>query len=144
MLLVLDDHVQLAAVLDIAALPAAVRAQEGLEGLGEVGRVQGDEAHAALLYAIDDPLDVLVGDLAVALVSPPDEHVGLVERFGRNALLGIGERGRDDLPAFVLERLEPFGHGAVDVVRIDVSWGQSPQTRPRHDASAGRQTRDGW
>ena len=86
MLLVLDDHVQLAAVLDVAALPAAVGAQEGLEGLGEMGRVQGDEAHAAVLHAIDDPLDVLVGDLAVALVAPPDEHVGLVRAIRPNSL----------------------------------------------------------
>ena len=67
MLLVLDDHFQLAAVLDIAALPTAVRAQEGLEGLGVMGRVQGDETHAALLDAIDDPLDVLVSDLPCCL-----------------------------------------------------------------------------
>ena len=121
----LDDHVELAAVLNVAALPAAVGAQQGLQGFGEMGRVQGDEAHAAVLDAVDDATDVLLGDLVVQLVSPPDEHVGLVERIGGHALFGVGYRGRDDFPTLGLQRFEALGHRAADVVRIDL-FGSGP------------------
>ena len=48
--------------------------------LGEVGRVQADEAHAVVLDPRHDLLDQLVLDLAVLLVAPPHQHVAALSR----------------------------------------------------------------
>src|SRR5208283_2502659 len=98
-----------------------------------MGRMQGDETHPAIFHAVDDLLDVPVGDLAMTGVPPPDEHIGLFERCGRNALLGVSNRGRHDFPSLGFERLKSVGYSAVDIVRIDVF--RSGSFRPYHYAT---------
>ncbi len=64
------------ALAGLAPGQVAGRAHQPLERLGEVGRVQEDHAHAAM-HRLSDTLDDLVVNLAMDLVAPPDQHIGL-------------------------------------------------------------------
>src|SRR5690625_2256511 len=109
----------------IAPQQVAGGAHERLEGLGVVGRVQRDEAHA-LVDAAHHALADLVGDVAMGHVAPPAEHVGLGEGLlGQrlvdvveqgDAHLGIDAVGREQAP----QRLRDHGVHALGVDLLDL------------------------
>ena len=100
--------------------PTAGGAQEPFEGLGEVGRVRRDEAHALLFDPALYPGHKLVLHLPVLLVAPPDQDIGAIEQLVTEALVRVVEAGLHNVPAFGLKRLQPFGNRRVDVVGIDL------------------------
>ena len=54
--------------------------------------VQCYEAHAAQ-NSVVNALNKLVGHFVVRLVSPPDEHIGVFEHFGRQTAVRVVGRG---------------------------------------------------
>ena len=117
----------------LAPLETAGRAHQPSEGLGEVTRVEHDEAHATQ-HCVLDPVDDLVAHLVVAHVTPPEQHVGRRQHLGRQAVFRLLEgRGPDvERP----ERRDAGGDGTVDALRD--RW--SPQARQ----SARGRTRSRW
>ena len=86
------DRPEPLALAGLAPAQGAGGAHQADEGLGEVARVQHDQAHA-LVHPGGHPGGDLVGDLAVRLVAPPDQHVGGVEPGLGQAVLGLVEGG---------------------------------------------------
>src|SRR5829696_6144039 len=99
----------------VAPLQVAARAHEPLEDLGEVPGVEHYKAHATE-HLFVDPLDNLVGDLAVGYVSPPEKHVRRVEDLLCEAVIGLVEGGSPDLEVIIHERRQ----STVNTVRIDL------------------------
>src|SRR5260221_12832128 len=84
------------ALAAFAPLERAVRAQEAPEDLGVMPRVQHDDAHAFEHTLVDARHDLLF-DLAVGNVTPPSDHVGVLENLLGETVLGHVERGRSHL-----------------------------------------------
>ena len=61
--------------------------------------MKGDEREFARLDPLDDVAADLGRKLSVAAMSPPDQDIGLVERLGGNALIGVIEADRVNLEA---------------------------------------------
>ena len=80
------------ALARLAPVQGAGGAHQALEDLGEVGRVQQDDAHA-LPDALGDALDDFVGDVAMGGMAPPDQHVGFGQRLDGAAVLGLLQGG---------------------------------------------------
>ena len=64
----------------------------------EMAGMKHDQPHA-FPHALRDPLHHRVLDTAVSLVAPPEKHVGAGEFLGRQAVLGLLQRGGADLDA---------------------------------------------
>ena len=81
-----------------------------------VRRVQRDEAHAGQ-HRIPYQESNLIGHLVVRHVSPPDEHVGLIENLLRDAAVFIlqGRRAHGE----VLFLAEEFRDRPVDALGVD-------------------------
>ena len=62
-------------------------------------------------------LNKLVGHFVVRLVSPPDEHIGVFEHFGRQAAVGLAESRGANL--HVLLRAEKALQLTVDALGVD-------------------------
>ena len=58
------------------------------EGLGPVGGMEGDEGELAGLDAIEDFFREFFLHFTIADVAPPDQQVGVVEKFVGEALIG--------------------------------------------------------
>jgi hypothetical protein len=79
--------------------------------------VQREQTHAAEHRAVH-ALDDRVVDLVVRAMSPPGEHVRLLQHRRRQAVLGLVQRGGPDPHAVAEERLEARGHRAVHAVGV--------------------------
>ena len=90
---------------------------DGLEGLGVMAGVEGDEAHLAEIHAGLDLLDQLVVDFAVCHVAPPEQDVGVFQNVIRQTLIGIVESGEADLEVLIL--IEECLDGGVQTVGVD-------------------------
>ena len=92
-----------AGAIALAPLEAAGGAQNRLHGLGRMGGMQADEAHAlehSVLHALHD----LIGNAIVRHVRPPDQHVRVIQHLLRQAALGHAQRhGAHDHVLFLLE-----------------------------------------
>ena len=101
-------------------LQVAVRADDRLEGLGVVARVQGDEAHLAEVYALSDLFYESVVDLLVRHMAPPDQDVGIFKNLVGKTLIGIVECGEANFEGFVFtEEFTDDGVKAVGVNCLD-------------------------
>ena len=82
--------------------------------------MEDDESHA-LLDPLVDPFYDLIGDLFVCHMSPPDEHVGVVQDlFGQAMLRHIqGSSGHFQIRFFS----EESSDGAVNALRVDLRNG---------------------
>jgi len=79
-------------------------------------RVEHDQTHA-LEHALLHPRDDLVADVAVGLVAPPSQHVGLRQPGLRQTVLGLLQRRR----AHVRRRqqqAQPFRDRRMHALRI--------------------------
>ena len=63
--------------------------------------MEGNQAHPLVDPPLD-PLDNLVSHLVMGPMSPPEEHIGRIENFGRETMVGFVE-GRDTEGGFVAE-----------------------------------------
>ena len=93
------------------------RAEDALQDLGVVARVQDEQAHAAehgLVDAGDDGVvDVVVGDVA-----PPGQDVRRVDHLLRKAVIGLVERGGPSSNRVAQQFGEPGGDRAVHAFGI--------------------------
>ena len=94
-------------------------AHKALEGLRKMRGVQRYEAHAAQ-DSVVHALNKLVGHFVVRLVSPPDEHIGIFEHFGRQTAVGVVEGRGAHLD--ILLRVEKALYLTVDSVGINCRY----------------------
>ena len=105
-------------VLLAAPAQRAGGAHQLAEDLRPVPGVQDHETEPGEHVPVD-PLDDIVGDLAVRGVAPPNQDVQVVEHLLGQAVLGFVERGGGH-PGLVTEVLgDPRGDGVVHAVGID-------------------------
>ena len=72
-----------------------------LEDLGVVTGVQCDEAHALAVYALSDFLDQFIRHLAVCNVTPPQQHVCVIEHLIRQTVIRVVQRCGADIQLVV-------------------------------------------
>src|SRR5258706_9443958 len=92
--------------------------------------MQGDQSHAIIFYALDDATLVFIRDVAMFLMSPPNQHVCVLQRVLAQSLFGVGKRGGpgDD----VLAVFEDARDGTADAVGVNA--GRLRAFRPDEDA----------
>ena len=102
---------------DVAPEQRAGRAQHLAEDLGVVAGVEDDEAHAVVDAALD-AVDQAVVNLVVGAVTPPHQHVRVVQQLVRKTLIRLVQRDRADLQVvgrqLVLQRV-------VDALRVELT-----------------------
>ena len=86
-----------------------------------MGGVQEDDAHAGP-DGIADAVNDVVAHIAMGGVAPPDQHVGLGQFRGRQAVVGV------------LQGDGRGGHGGVAVQRVGDGGVHALRVDPCHDA----------
>jgi len=92
-------------------------AHELPEDLGEVPRMQHDQAESGQYVAMD-AFDDFVGDLVVCRVTPPDQHIGRGKPLLGQPVLGVVEDDRRDVCVRAEVLFDPLPDGTVHSVRI--------------------------